>query len=214
MMQSCPLCQHSQADNFHQDKHRRYYRCRQCYLIYVDEADRFDAEAEKAHYDCHENNLDDEGYKTFLSRFSEPLLQRVGKTPQQGLDFGCGPGPLLAHMMREAGHHIELYDIYYTPDKSVLTKQYDFVSCTEAIEHFYQPQNELELLLSLIKPGGWLGIMTKLARDESAFATWHYKSDLTHVSFFSKATFEFVAQRYQLDVEFVGEDVILLRKTQ
>ena len=80
--------------------------------------------------------------------------------------------------------------------------------------HFYQPQNELELLLSLVKPGGWLGIMTKLARDESAFATWHYKNDLTHVSFFSKETFEFVAKRYQLELEFVGNDVILLRKTQ
>ncbi len=183
-MQSCPLCQHSKADDFHQDKRRRYYRCQQCHLVYVDESDRLDAENEKAHYDLHENNLDDEGYRTFLSRFAEPLLSRVGETPQQGLDFGCGPGPLLAHMMREVGHHVELYDIYYAPDKSVLNKQYDFVSCTEAVEHFYQPQNELELLLSLVKPGGWLGIMTKLARDESAFATWHYKNDLTHVSFF------------------------------
>lgn len=43
-MQSCPLCQHSKADDFHQDKRRRYYRCQQCHLVYVDESDRLDAE--------------------------------------------------------------------------------------------------------------------------------------------------------------------------
>lgn len=56
--------------------------------------------------------------------------------------------------------------------------------------------------------------MTKLARDVDAFAHWHYKNDPTHVSFFSRETFSFLAERDGLEVEFVGNDVILLRKTQ
>ena len=107
-----------------------------------------------------------------------------------------------------------IYDPYFAPDPSVLTRQYDFVTCTEAIEHFNQPAKEWGLLLSMIKPGGWLGLMTKLATDAEAFTRWHYKNDPTHVSFFSRDTFRFLAQRDGLEVEFVGNDVILLRKTQ
>ena len=56
--------------------------------------------------------------------------------------------------------------------------------------------------------------MTKLATEAEAFTRWHYKNDPTHVSFFSRDTFRFLAQRDGLEVEFVGNDVILLRKTQ
>jgi len=56
--------------------------------------------------------------------------------------------------------------------------------------------------------------MTKMVIDVEAFATWHYKNDLTHVIFFSHATFEYLAERDKLELEFVGKDIILLRKTQ
>ncbi len=54
--------------------------------------------------------------------------------------------------------------------------------------------------------------MTKLVIDADAFKSWHYKNDPTHVSFFSRETFRFLAERDGLDVDFVGNDVILLRK--
>ncbi|MGF1763511.1 class I SAM-dependent methyltransferase [Aliivibrio kagoshimensis] len=213
-MHSCPLCLHQETTDFFKDKRRKYLQCEKCSLIFVDPACRLDAVAEKAMYDLHENDPEDQRYRTFLSRFSNPLLDRLGGKQQQGLDFGCGPGPTLSLMMAERGHEVELYDLYFYPDKRVLEKQYDFVTCTEVIEHFYHPQKEWALLLSLVKPGGWLGIMTKLARDVDAFATWHYKNDVTHVSFFSKETFMFLAHRDQLTIEFVCNDVILLRKPQ
>ncbi|MCG7496752.1 class I SAM-dependent methyltransferase [Vibrio sp. Of7-15] len=213
-MHLCPLCHHQQTSDFFQDKRRRYYRCEQCWLIFVDPNDRLDSGTEKAHYDQHENDPQDQGYRRFLSRMSEPLLARLAQPNLEGLDFGCGPGPTLSLMIEEAGHQVALYDVYYAPDERVLSKQYDFVTCTEAIEHFYTPSKEWELLLSLVKPGGWLGIMTKLARDVDAFSTWHYKNDATHVSFFSRETFLYLAKEHELAIEFIGNDVILLRKTQ
>ena len=42
---------------------------------------------------------------------------------------------------------------------------------------------------------------------------WHYKNDQTHVVFFSRQTFEYLAERDKLDLEFIGNDVILLRKS-
>lgn len=213
-MPICPLCHSHNVDEFHQDQRRQYFRCGECVLIFADPAARLSPDAEKAHYDLHENNPDDVGYRRFLDRLAAPLLTRLGELSLQGLDFGSGPGPTLSLMLADAGHEMAIYDPYFAADPAVLDTEYDFVTCTEAIEHFYQPAKEWGLLLGMVKPSGWLGLMTKLATDADAFAQWHYKNDPTHVSFFSRETFHYLAQRDGLDVEFVGNDVILLRKTQ
>jgi hypothetical protein len=54
--------------------------------------------------------------------------------------------------------------------------------------------------------------MTKLSRDDGAFAGWHYKSDRTHICFFSRPTFDWQAQGWQAHLTILGQDVILLRK--
>ncbi|PQJ64954.1 class I SAM-dependent methyltransferase [Photobacterium angustum] len=213
-MQPCPLCHSEQHGVFVEDKNRCYFRCQQCALIFADPEAQLSPEQEKAVYDQHQNNPDDMGYRQFLGRLATPLVERLPAGPLDALDFGSGPGPTLSIMLEEMGYNMAIYDPYFAPDPSVLTRQYDFVTCTEAIEHFNQPAKEWGLLLSMIKPGGWLGLMTKLATDAEAFTRWHYKNDPTHVSFFSRDTFRFLAQRDGLEVEFVGNDVILLRKTQ
>lgn len=213
-MQPCPLCHSEQHGVFVEDKNRCYFRCQQCALIFADPEAQLSSEQEKAVYDQHQNNPEDMGYRQFLGRLATPLVERLLAGPLDGLDFGSGPGPTLSIMLDEMGYNMAIYDPYFAPDPSVLTRQYDFVTCTEAIEHFNQPAKEWGLLLSMIKPGGWLGLMTKLATDAEAFTRWHYKNDPTHVSFFSRDTFRFLAQRDGLEVEFVGNDVILLRKTQ
>ncbi len=115
-------------------------------------------------------------------------------------------------MFEEQGYDMSLYDLYYYPESSVLNNSYDFVTATEVIEHLYEPNLVWQQWLSLIKPLGWLGLMTKMVVDVDAFAKWHYKNDQTHVVFFSRATFEYLAQRDELALEFIGNDVILLRK--
>ncbi|GAA4878560.1 class I SAM-dependent methyltransferase [Ferrimonas pelagia] len=207
----CPLCQHPQSHHYHQDKRRHYFQCQQCQLVFVDPSALLPANAEKQIYDQHQNSPTDQGYRRFLSRLADPLLARLPEG-SDGLDFGCGPGPVLASMLEQAGHRMALYDIYYQPDRTPLRRQYDFVTCTEAIEHFYRPGREWQLLMSLLKPGGTLGLMTKMVRNANAFAQWHYKNDPTHVCFFSPATFRFLARQQGLTVEFHGSDVILLQK--
>ena len=54
--------------------------------------------------------------------------------------------------------------------------------------------------------------MTKLVIDQNTFAQWHYKNDPTHVRFYSKETFEFLAKYLKASVDFIGEDVIILQK--
>ncbi len=212
-MHHCPLCQSNHTHHYFEDKRRQYLECANCALVFVNPDQRLDAKAEKAHYDLHENDPSDEGYRRFLSRMADPICQRVAPN-SQGLDFGCGPGPTLSLMLQEQGHTMKLYDIYYHPNMEVLNQQYDFVTATEVIEHLYHPDEVWQQWLNLVKPGGWLGVMTKMVIDVEAFATWHYKNDLTHVIFFSRKTFEYLAEQDQLELEFVGKDVILLRKPQ
>ena len=170
-------------------------------------------EEEKAHYDLHQNDPGDPDYRRFLSRLFDPLVGRLPRAAR-GLDFGSGPGPTLSLMFEEAGHSMAIYDAFYQPDTAVLEDQYDFITASEVVEHLASPGEELEQLWRLLSPGGWLGIMTKLARDANAFAGWHYKNDPTHSAFFSRQTFRWWGERHGTVPEFIGADVILLQKNR
>ena len=170
------------------------------------------ADAELAIYRQHENNPQDSRYRAFLNKLAAPLSQRLGTTGLTGLDFGCGPGPLLAKMLSEAGHKMALWDPFFANQPEVLQRQYDFISCSEAIEHFVNPCQEWALWLKLLKPGGTLAIMTKRYTTAAAFASWHYKNDPTHISFFATATFRYLAQRDGFDLSVADNDVVILQR--
>lgn len=184
----------------------------QCYLVFADRTTLLTAEQEKAQYDLHQNQLDDPGYRQFLSRLALPLLSSLTPEQNTGLDFGCGPGPLLAKMLREAGKQMQVWDPFYAPEPKALQQKYHFVSCTEAIEHFINPAKEWSLWLDLLLPEGMLALMTKRYKDQSSFSNWHYKNDPTHISFFHQRTFEYLAERDQLHLEFPADDVVLFKK--
>ena len=206
----CPLCG-GEGHPYHRDTRRDYYECETCSLVFVDARQLLSAEDEKAQYDLHRNDVRDPVYRNFLSRLFDPLNQRLDEG-SKGLDFGCGSGPALAAMFREAGHRMNVYDVFYAPDKAALVGPYDFIAATEVIEHLHHPRQEIERLWDILKPGGTLGLMTKLVINHRTFTTWHYKNDPTHVIFFSKDTFKALAYHLGAELEFIGQDVILLRK--
>ncbi|WP_426415979.1 class I SAM-dependent methyltransferase [Aestuariirhabdus sp. LZHN29] len=207
----CVLCAAAPCTPFHQDARREYLRCPQCQLVQVPARFHLNAEQERAEYELHNNDPLDPGYRRFLSRLSIPLTERLAPR-SSGLDFGCGPGPALAQMMDEQGFHMELFDPFFANDPSRLSAHYDFITATEVMEHLSQPGQVLETLWQCLRPGGWLGIMTKLVTHQSAFGQWHYIRDPTHIVFFSRATFMFWGRQQQAAIEFIGNDVILLHK--
>jgi SAM-dependent methyltransferase len=208
---SCPLCSGGAIAPFWRDTRRDYLQCEMCHLVFVVPAQRLSAAAERAHYDLHRNSPADAGYRRFLSRLAEPLMARV-PPPARGLDFGSGPGPTLSLMLAEAGYTMAIYDPFYAPDTSPLRETWDFICATEVVEHLFAPGCTLEMLWRQLRPGGWLGIMTKLMRDQQAFSAWHYKNDPTHVCFFSRDTWAFWAQARGTRPDYVAADALLLRK--
>ena len=206
----CPLCTSSEIKLFFQDKRRSYWRCDNCQLTFVPEQYFLSEAAEKSEYDLHLNDPADQGYRKFLSRLFIPL-QELLPPQSHGLDFGSGPGPTLSVMFEEFGHKMTIYDKFYADLPERLKQHYDFITATEVVEHLHRPRKELNQLWKSLKPNGYLGIMTKLARDRNAFANWHYKNDLTHVLFFSHTTFNWLAEQWHAELTFIGNDVIILK---
>lgn len=211
MGEQCPLCKQANGELFHQDKGRSYLRCPNCYLVFVPPHHFVSKGREQAEYDLHQNSAADLGYRKFLGRLFDPLSKRLYPR-SKGLDFGSGPGPTLSVMFEEIGHRVNLFDKFYAPDRSVFDTTYDFITATEVVEHLHHPAEELARLWGCLRPGGWLGIMTKRVTSEANFAKWHYKNDVTHVCFWSEQTFEWWGQTHNATVEFVGKDVVILQK--
>ena len=151
----CPLCSSKGLDLFFEDKKRIYLRCFYCKLVVVPKRYWLSADDEKATYDLHQNDAQDQGYRKFLSRLSGPLLEELA-TNQKGLDFGCGPGPTLSVLLEARGQQVDLYDPFYYNDPSVFHKNYDFICATEVVEHLHDPNKEFVALFKMLKRGGWL----------------------------------------------------------
>ncbi len=105
------------------------------------------------------------------------------------------------------------YDPYFANTPSVLTEPYDFITSTEVFEHLYNPFKEIDLLFSLLKPQGILGVMTKLLREDIHFPTWFYRNDTTHVSFYRIKTWEWISRRWSADILVLDENIVIFRKT-
>lgn len=167
-------------------------------------SERLSPQEEKARYDQHQNESS-AGYLSFLA----PLVKEIDvyfkaanldPSSLSTLDFGCGPTGFLSTLFIEKGYRAYNYDIYYYPDQDQLRRNYHAITSTEVWEHFYHPRQEIELQLRLLKAGGLLGVMTSAHRGEAAFHDWHYRRDLTHVSFFSERTMQWLADKFKLKI--------------
>lgn len=181
---NCTLC-NKRALFFYQFRDKNYYHCIGCYSILLDPAEYLSPADEKERYDEHNNDVDDPGYRQFVKPLVDRVLQKYG-SEAIGLDYGAGPGPVSAVLLRERGLKIELYDPFYWNERAVFDKKYDFIICCEVIEHFQAPAKEFKLLRSLLKPNGSLYCMTEIYTDGLDFSRWHYKNDPTHVFFYHR----------------------------
>ncbi|HET8728852.1 MAG TPA: class I SAM-dependent methyltransferase, partial [Alphaproteobacteria bacterium] len=210
--QRCPLCT-GQPAPFAAVRERRYLRCGRCLLTFLDPAQRPGRDEERAEYELHENDPGDPGYRRFLSRLTDALVERLSPDAE-GLDYGCGPGPAISAMLGERGIAVRDYDPFFYPDSTALDRRYDFVTCTEVVEHFHRPGEEFRRFDRLLRPGGWLAVMTGLLTDDEGFADWWYIREASHVTFYRPETMAWIAGRFDWTAEYPRPNVILFRKPQ
>ncbi len=208
---ACPLCSARSVRPFATLRARSYLRCDRCRLTYLDPEHRLGAAEEEARYRTHQNDPEDVGYRRFLARLADPLLPLL-EPAAHGLDYGSGPGPTLSVMFEEKGFTMRNYDPFFAPDEEALDRTFDFITCSETAEHFFRPGAEFARLDQMLRPGGWLGLMTELLDDDAAFDDWWYVRDPTHVSFYRSETFEWIGDRFGWSLHRPARSVVLFRK--
>lgn len=211
-MQRCLLCDSLRVNSFFQDRLRLFFCCENCSFVFANPHSFPSPESERQIYELHQNNPDDYRYRRFLNRLALPLQKRLGAQNQIGLDFGCGPGPTLSLMLEEMGYRMEIYDPFFYANEEVLKRQFDFVTCTEVVEHFHNPIVDFKRMLSLLRPNGLLAIMTSFVPACEEFSQWGYKNDPTHVCFFCRKSFEYLASHLLLRIDFVADGVVFFEK--
>lgn len=207
----CSVCSAPEIQPFISINGRDYLRCQQCMATMLDPAQWLSPEAEYAQYQVHENSSTDSGYRKFLSKLAAPLLTKLA-SGWTGLDYGCGPVPVLAQMFSDAGHNMSFFDPFFFPDEYLLDQTYDFITCTETIEHFHFPAREFACFERILRPGGWLAIMTCFQTDDTRFSSWHYRRDPTHVVFYREITLRHIAKNLGWSCEIPTKDVALMQK--
>lgn len=197
----CSLC-NGRTRDFGTYQQWEYLQCLNCKAILLHENHYPSPKAEKSRYKKHENDVEDEGYISFVQPLVESITEDFSST-SNGLDFGCGTGPVAANELEKHGFHIELYDPFFKPKEELLQKKYDFIICCEVIEHFHEPASEFSLLKSLLKENGRLYCKTSLWDENIDFENWYYKNDLTHVIFYHRKSLEWIKDHFgfsKLDV--------------
>jgi len=198
---SCRLCG-TQAQMIKEVAEPIYFHCSNCDLIFMDHVFIIDSTAEKTRYSLHCNSPDNTGYVNMFERFIEVAVKPFGTGLKNGLDFGCGPGPVLSQMLTQMGINMDIYDPYFYNNLAIKEKKYDLITATEVFEHLKNPGLEIGFLKERLNHGGLLAIMT-LFHDQCDFKTWWYRRDSTHIGFYSTKTCHWIANHFDFKIRYM-----------
>lgn len=190
-----------------------YYHCSTCDFVQTEEPYWLDEAYSRP------INLSDTGYMVrnqfYAKRLTILLYLLFGKNGQY-LDYAGGYG-VFVRMMRDIGFDF-YWDDKYTQNMFATGFEWDQASKVDAVtlfevfEHFVDPMDEIEKLLEI--------------SDTIIFSTdlhpnpvpqpkdwWYYGLDHgQHIAFYSTKTFEYIAERLQLNYMNMGSLHVLSRK--
>ncbi len=207
----CRLCGR-RATRLFQVEELEYGDCPEC--GYVGLARRFfpSREAELARYRLHRNDPAEPGYRAWLGEFVDAALAPHLAAGASVLDYGSGPIPALALILRERGFAAQAYDPAFAHARAWRSASWDAIVLHEVAEHLRSPRASLAYLAARLSPGGILALRTRFAPDtDAAFSAWWYRRDSTHIGFWRRASFERLAAVLGLElVAAVEPDLALL----
>ncbi len=176
-----------------------YYKCENCgYLKKINKPSP-DKEFER-----YENHIVDEAYKKYMFN----IMNKVIPYMQKGLtlDFGCGKIHYLCDLLNENRRPCKYYDKFYYP---IFPKDvYDNIILIEVFEHI---ENSLQVLFDLkahLSKNGKILIMTQIIPKD--IEHWWYLRDITHISFVTPKTMKILAQKINMQVEYIQDSSLFI----
>ncbi len=206
----CILC-NSETDLFYKDLTTSYYKCRNCFSVFMYPGCFPNPEKEKKRYELHNNDVNDIRYQNFVMPIINELTRKFNPR-NTGLDFGAGTGPVITKLLSDKGYHMELYDPFFWNNPEKLNLKYDFIVCCEVIEHFHNPYHEFDLMQSILREEGMIFCMTEFYSEEIDFPNWYYKNDPTHVFFYHKKALEWIKKNFNFATLKIQGRMVLLGK--
>lgn len=212
-MEACRLCQSPDAILIYtSSKSREFYQCKRCGYTQVHSQNFVSTEDEKNRYLLHNNDVESEGYQNYLKPIIGEIFNRQ-KPTDQGLDYGSGPSSVVVHLLHKKSYQIKSYDPLFYNNSEILKQTYDFVVCTEVVEHFQNPIQEFLKILQLLNPQAHLYLKTEMTDLVQDFPNWHYHRDFTHVGFFSQKSFQFLEDKLPLKLIKFDSQFVIFNKT-
>lgn len=189
-----------------------YWFCGSCEYIFREPTERLEAQEERTRYELHEN-VDSQGYRRFLNPVVDSVLRHLPQNcSPKSLDYGCGPTAFLSKFFSEKGIELKKYDPFFFPDESVLSFTYDLITTTEVFEHMYEPRKEIDRIFKILNPQGILAVMTAIPPAFEIFKTWGYRREETHVGFFARKSFRYIAKEWGFEILEGKDNVWILQK--
>ncbi len=190
-MTTCQICG-GVTSYFTTTRSGSYHHCAICDFIFADRAELLPSTVERARYEQHDNSLDNEGYVRRFETFIAAAIEPFTAAQARALDYGCGPGPVLQTLLQRQGYEVDVYDPYFAPERP--DQQFDLITCTEVLEHAYRPKEIWADFDRMLHPGGHLAVMTLFHPGVDRFDEWWYKTDDTHVCFYSLKTLHWISR--------------------
>lgn len=204
----CLFCQSEQLEKVIEDN----YRCFHCHVIFKSENIHLNSSEEEKRYGYHENDASDKNYFDFLIKLIKPIESELTNIKTH-LDFGSGKSSVYQKYFSERNIQSNCYDLYFFPEKTILEKQYDLVTCSEVVEHFNDPSLDWSTLVSTVKPNGILAIMTNFYSNDIDYQKWWYKNDPTHVIFYTLESLKYIEEKYLLKLQYCDQrSIAIFRK--
>ncbi|EKE02108.1 MAG: 2-polyprenyl-3-methyl-5-hydroxy-6-metoxy-1,4-ben zoquinolmethylase [uncultured bacterium] len=198
---NCRICNNQTITIYDRQFDINYYNCINCDYIFIDPESIVSKEEELRIYQLHHNSLENTGYVNMFKDFADKAIMPYKSSTKSILDFGSGPSPVLAHLLREEGFEVDIYDPYFAPEKVYENKVYDLITSTEVIEHLSNPVETFKILYKHLNPSGIISIMTLYhPQDNEKFQSWWYRRDETHISFYTHNTMKHLAKIFNMEI--------------
>lgn len=217
----CPICGSTGKQVFQGEIMQKYtiqyYQCGMCGFLYTEKPYWIKEAYEDSITDVDTGMMQRTVDNVLIANI---LIQKFFDKKAKFLDYGGGYG-IFTRMMRDCGYNWLWYD-KYSENLAARGFEYDkndkieLISAFELFEHFETPIEELEHLFSISKSILFSTLIYDDGLKYKGLEEWWYYAPETgqHISFYSKQTLEYIANRFNVHYYMLNEGMHLFTVNQ